>query len=300
MMRQSGTYAGRLVGALMCAGVALLVGCILDLDPIPSCGDGYVDDAAGEQCDPADDDPTPCDPVDCRTQTVYCGNGVRDPGEACDFDDFGNKTCQSGKGFLSCNADCTLDETTCDPCGNGELDPGEECDPKHVPMEGGLVNPVECSSLTEFPLKPYTTGIVTMCTNECMWYRGPCGYCGDNEVDPPTIVDLNFPDGKSEDEFCDGDDAPLDRLRAYCDSTCPSIGLECKATCLNDCSAFDFKQISSEELQCCVAPGTRCPSEGDPAPCCFAYKEGLQDKFDSDAACFDQFDEMGVIRSVCR
>src|SRR5690242_4407953 len=47
---------------------------------------------------------------------VICGNGLVDPGEACDD---GNT--QSGDG---CNATCTSNET----CGNGIADPGENCD----------------------------------------------------------------------------------------------------------------------------------------------------------------------------
>ena len=294
MMRQSGIRAGRLARALACASLGLLAGCILDLDPIPSCGDGLVDFDAGERCDPGDDDLTPCDPNTCAIIVPTCGNGELDPGEDCDLGTFGNKSCQSGKGFLSCNDDCTLDESTCDPCGNGELDPGEECDFKFVPVNGDFFDPIECAELN-FPLKPYTTGVVTQCSSQCTWYRGPCGYCGDNETDPPTRVDLYFPEDRTKDEWCDGEDAPQDRLTAFCDSKCPDKGLQCKPQCLDDCSAFDVQQISSEELQCCLAAGTDCPLPGDPAPCCFAYKEGLDNKFDTLAACFPQGD-----RQVCR
>jgi hypothetical protein len=300
MMRRAGTVAGRLAGLLLRAGLGgVLVGCILDLDPVPSCGDGYIDEDAGEECDPADEDAAPCD-SDCRKLPVACGNGLLDPGEACDTVDFGQKTCPSGKGYLSCTAACTLDEGTCDPCGNGELDLGEECDPKYVP-DGGFADPVECASLT-YPKKPYTTGIVTACTSACLWYRGPCSYCGDNKADPPSLVDINFPDDKTEDEWCDGPDVPIDRLRAYCDSNCPLPGLECKAACLKDCSAFDISQLSAEKLQCCVATSDDCPGVGDPAPCCAAYEQGLGDPFDP-AACAEkavEVDNEVVFKSVCR
>jgi cysteine-rich repeat protein len=46
----------------------------------------------------------------------HCGDGVRDPGEACDD---GNTTGGDG-----CSADCKSTEV----CGNGIVDPGEECD----------------------------------------------------------------------------------------------------------------------------------------------------------------------------
>ena len=43
-------------------------------------------------------------------------------GEQCDLNDFGNKTCPSGNGYLSCTDDCKLDESTCDQCGDGQVD----------------------------------------------------------------------------------------------------------------------------------------------------------------------------------
>lgn len=299
MMWQPGISLRRLARASLCAGlVGALVGCILDTTPVAICGDGYVDAEAEEECDPAADDSPPCSD-DCRKLELNCGNGKIDDGEACDGTDFDGKTCQSGQGFLTCNADCTLNESTCNPCGNGELDPGEECDTKHVSMGGGFADPIECASLKTFPLKPYTTGVVNYCTAQCMWYRGPCGYCGDNKADPPTRVDLSFPEDKSKDEWCDGEDASLDRLTTFCDDNCPVEGLRCQPQCLDDCSAFDAKTISSEELRCCVPRGGECPSPNAPAPCCYAYEQNLVDKFDKEAACEQKVVVDNTIHSVC-
>lgn len=300
MMRQSGTRAGHLASALLCAGVfGVLAGCILDLGPIPSCGDGYVDVAADEECDPNDDDPTPCD-ENCRTIAITCGNGKVDPGEACDTVDFGGKLCKSNVGFLVCRSDCTIDDSNCDRCGDGKVDPGEECDPEYVPpQDGGFANPVECASL-KYPLKPYTTGTVDLCTNKCTWYRGKCGYCGDDKADPPTELglDTNLTLVSAE-EFCDGRDASPERLGKFCDSNCPQTGLRCQAQCLSDCSAFDLTQTSPESLQCCRETGDDCPFVGDSTPCCYAYTHDLENKFDESAACTNQF-EMGELRRVCR
>ena len=89
------------------------------------------------------------------TLADLCGNGVIDPGEECDGEDFGTVTCpgSSTGAFLKCRPDCTIDFQDCpvsttsttvaptttsttsttsttlaDPCGNGVIDPGEECD----------------------------------------------------------------------------------------------------------------------------------------------------------------------------
>jgi hypothetical protein len=62
-----------------------------------------------------------------------CGNGVVNPGEACDGADLAGASCESevqGTGTLACNADCSFDLTGCDAsaCGNGVAEPGEACD----------------------------------------------------------------------------------------------------------------------------------------------------------------------------
>lgn len=53
-------------------------------------------------------------------QAAFCGNGVREGGEACDGGDLGGQTCTSqgfpGGGTLSCNANCTLNTNACLLC----------------------------------------------------------------------------------------------------------------------------------------------------------------------------------------
>ena len=80
---------------------------------LPTCGNGVVD--PGEACDDGNTQSGDGCSADCSS-TEVCGNGVLDPGEACDD---GNT--QSGDG---CSADCSSTEV----CGNGILDIGEECD----------------------------------------------------------------------------------------------------------------------------------------------------------------------------
>src|SRR5262249_12376923 len=48
-----------------------------------------------------------------------CGNGIREPGEACDGDDFGGLSCADlfrplATGTLGCSAKCTLDTSACE------------------------------------------------------------------------------------------------------------------------------------------------------------------------------------------
>lgn len=122
---------------------------------LPTCGDGIVNNAAGEQCElfMKDAEDHECRP-DCKG-FAFCGNGLLDPDEGCDdgisadgdsTDDF----CPSGLGLPCQLARCgdgfvhagveacdtmAPDGGNCRPdclrlieCGNGLVDPGEACD----------------------------------------------------------------------------------------------------------------------------------------------------------------------------
>jgi len=141
-------------------------GCSATCTSDESCGNGIVDAAAGEACD--DGNSLSCDgcSTTCRlegcgngvlecleacddgntvggdgcsadcTSAEICGNGVIDltNGEQCDSGDLGGQTCVSRGytgGTLTCNGDCTFNESGCTlvpVCGNGNVEPGEDCD----------------------------------------------------------------------------------------------------------------------------------------------------------------------------
>jgi hypothetical protein len=84
-----------------------------------------------------------------------CGNGQLDPGEACEGDDFGGKTCASiglGSGTLLCNAYCSIVASSCVPleqCSDGkdndddglfDCDDEDDCSSK-VPCTDSCASP---------------------------------------------------------------------------------------------------------------------------------------------------------------
>eukprot|EP01097_Dermamoeba_algensis_P004031 TRINITY_DN26_c0_g1_i5.p1 TRINITY_DN26_c0_g1~~TRINITY_DN26_c0_g1_i5.p1 ORF type:complete len:780 (-),score=304.14 TRINITY_DN26_c0_g1_i5:247-2586(-) len=110
------------------------------------CGDGILDTAFGEQCDP----PGPGCTANC---TLLCGNGILDAGEQCDYgtanDDTTPNACRTncrfaycGDGVKECNEECdfgtqnaNVGNAPCRPnctlprCGDGIVDSQyEECD----------------------------------------------------------------------------------------------------------------------------------------------------------------------------
>ena len=290
-MRLAGKLAA--LGATLATGVlAALVGCLLDLPSV--CGDGLVDVEGGEQCDPAANADPPCDPVHCTLiASPGCGNGKLEKGEQCDLGDFGQKDCPSGKGFLSCTEDCKLDDSTCDQCGDGQVDAavGEECDPKADYM--GFKQPQDCSELTTYPTKPYTSGQTTQCVRDlCLWYRGPCGFCGDNKADDAQLIDIN-PDRLSTPEKCDGKDFQIDALTAYCENRgCASSF--CAVECLETCDGF----VEEDQARCCQPAGSDCPAKGQD-PCCYAYDNNLSDLY-AEEACTVRVQSGGLQKLVCK
>ena len=104
-----------------------------------------------------------------------CGNGVREPGEACDGADLGGFVCPEG-GPATCRADClAVDQTGCFRCGDGAREGDEACDLTDV---GGAL----CDHGDE-------TGGVVGCTvgaladGGCRLDRTTCWRCGNARLE---------------------------------------------------------------------------------------------------------------------
>ncbi|MFH1670540.1 MAG: DUF4215 domain-containing protein, partial [Patescibacteria group bacterium] len=96
------------------------------------CGDGILQRALGEQCEPSLHDstlPYACS-YNCRFSSKYCGNGYIDPGEQCDE---GPRN-SDNPGAL-CRTNCSSAR-----CSDSILDPYEGCD------DGNLLNGDGCNS----------------------------------------------------------------------------------------------------------------------------------------------------------
>jgi cysteine-rich repeat protein len=171
----------------------------------PSCGDGILD--PGEQCDGTVQGVT-CESLryaggtigctaDCRLDLSHClvslpavcGNGRRDPGEACDGDDLGGAVCPHG-GTLRCQSSClALDTSACLTCGDGRRDAGEACD-------GADFGGATCQSLGD-------AGGPLACDPRCRFDRTGCWRCGNGRVDPgEECDDGNRADGDGCSALC--------------------------------------------------------------------------------------------------
>jgi cysteine-rich repeat protein len=97
-----------------------LEGCSATCDSDETCGNGVVDQHMGEECD--DGNTIDADGCQGDCQEPFCGDGIKDPLEECDFNDFGNATCPDpNDDGLSCymsfmlpeNERCKLDRSKC-------------------------------------------------------------------------------------------------------------------------------------------------------------------------------------------
>ena len=103
-------------------------GCTQGAGTTAYCGDGIVDAGEGEARDDGNDDNTDgC--VNC--EIVSCGDGVIQPGEACDDGNSTTESCAYGEESCTvCAGDCRFGPGTASYCGDGvrDADNGEACD----------------------------------------------------------------------------------------------------------------------------------------------------------------------------
>jgi hypothetical protein len=257
--------------------------CIVELPLEISCGDGYVDIEAGEECEPSLPD----------TFKDAC-EGAMGPG--------GKAVCDP--------ATCRI-ESDCQPCGNGMIDEGEECDPNATDGMKDYVASRPCAGanlgtpdeipplLPPFPDKPYQDGTTARCTDRCEWSRVACSYCGDKNVDVGIPVDL---DGAvdARPEVCDRDNIPDEALadlpREYtdhCAMQSEATGLELRAnfSCGDDCSGL---VPHVDDAPCCVPGGEPCPAPDSGFQCCYAFAHP------GETACANRRTLEGIELPVCK
>lgn len=275
------------------ATIGLAPGCLLELETAVSCGDGFVDRAAGEECEPelpetflaaceetrrregnGACDPQTCTIINSMEQCGVCGDGFVDTelGEECEGDELNGQACPGGKGTLLCQPNCQFDQSLCESCGNGVLDEGEECEPTMIPGFGSQRPCAGGDGLAKLePIyggKDYASGTTSRCNeDDCTWDRSSCGFCGDGIRDISPI--LVPPSTMGATERCDGADKDFDRLEErFSDNFwCPADDEIPNAACVDSCDDFVLR-----EPQCCKKRGERCADTiFDDIKCCYAY-----------------------------
>jgi cysteine-rich repeat protein len=188
-------------GTLQCTNCAWDTSLCTGAGPDGFCGDGIWQDLV-EECEPGipypwtcedlgyDDGITSCNAM-CMVdgslcynmEDIYCGDGIIQPGEECDSQNFGDIECSDIDSFiggvLQCGSDCLFYTELCQAdcpgeCGDDELNgEGEQCD-------GPDLGPVS-SSCSDYPGADFGSGTIT-CNTDCTINLNNCrpGTCGDS------------------------------------------------------------------------------------------------------------------------
>ena len=199
-----------------------------ELEPRSFCGNEVAE--GDEMCDGGDLNGLDCADLDltgsglrcdarcrldfaaCGTTLDSCGDGSRDPGEQCDGNDLGGRTCESfglaGDG-LACNDGCILDARGCVEavCGNGHREAGEDCDGEEIP--GGCAD------------QGFTGGALG-CSASCTFDVSRCTECGNGRVEEGEVCDAANVSGQ----------------------TCRSLGFSGGTLACSDACAFDISSCS--------------------------------------------------------
>jgi hypothetical protein len=307
-----------IVGALA-SGAIVGSACLVGLEHRIACGDGYVDRAAGEECDPAvpdsfvnackntsrDKGTGACDPETCeiindRIQCAYCGDGILDDDFIDDAMTMQLEECDgtiipaqcNTSGTLGCTKDCRFDVSKCSLCGNGVRDEGEECDGNggiaiQRPCAGsfdGMIEPLQ----SPFQDYPYTSGTTVRCLSDCTYDRSECGYCGNGIAEGERDIAISDEQivKMSPAEECDGVDLYPPKVAAefpQCNN-----GEDTFVTANVGCTA-DCKFMERDGPTCCLATGADCPADGTFPRCCHEYSDP-----DAEQHCSDPFVPPGV------
>jgi len=245
-----------------------------------ACGDGILD--PGEACDDGNDIETD----DCRNCLLpYCGDGVPDPGEACD----------DGGDSDACTAQCEI------KCGNGVVDsPDEICD------DGSLNSDTEADACREDCTLPSCGDDVTDSNEECDdgagngndpgACRADCSlpFCGDGIPDPGEQCDDGDSDQADECRNCllpyCGDDIVDPELGETCDDgeansyTGPCIPVKCCFAACGDGFVRNDLDSWDEDFEQCDdgnADNTDgCTNACEQATCGDGFLQQLEDHFE--------------------
>jgi cysteine-rich repeat protein len=136
-----------------------------DSDCSPRCGDGVVDRAAGETCEPSSS--TPC-PQDCRdddpcTQDMRSGSDMN-CNVACTHVAIGSAI--NGDGCCWQNTNANADSDCAAVCGNAIVEPGEACDDGNRTAGDGCTASCDRESATQMCLAGRENDACAQCTCE--------------------------------------------------------------------------------------------------------------------------------------
>lgn len=217
---------------------------------VSKCGDGFIDVAAGEQCEiggvPGGSTSCRLTVGTCEEGEAVCGDGLKTGGEACDKGDKTPIACIAfdytknwkAGGAAKCADDCeSIEQGTCEEveteavCGDGIWSvPSEACD-----------KAAETPCLLFDPSKKWKDGGVAHCSDDCKTLSiGTCveaeAECGDGYKNGAEVCDTV---GDTSTKAC----SDLDSTKTWQDGSV--------ATCKADCSGYEVGTCKEAEPATC-------------------------------------------------
>jgi hypothetical protein len=204
----------------------------------PVCGDGVVL-TPFETCDTGNDSACPglCGANGLPCLCPMCGDGVIDPGEACDRTSLGS--CTEG-----CSYTCQ-----CTTCGNGTVEtPAEECEstPDGECFEGscglpGAPNQCRCpicgDGIVNLPAEQCDGGDDSACVGTCNTDTCLCAVCGNDLQEPGEQCDGSDNGACTQGACLPGctcsvcgngvAEAPVEQCDGLDDGACPGLCTDC-------------------------------------------------------------------------
>jgi hypothetical protein len=248
-----------------------------------TCGNGMVEAACGETCDPLSNCPTACPAMGCQQRHLVNGGTCQ---AQCVNDEL-QTACVSGDGCCPPGCSATSDNDCMPRCGNGVREGDEKCDgsdcPTSCPAMGCQRRKLQGSAAQCTAECVNDTAITTCMTGDTCCPSG-CSTANDGDC---TCRCGNGVTEIACNEKCDGSDCP---------TSCPAMGCQLRdlkgsaTACTAECVNAGMRTTCSSTKDGCCPSACNATNDPDCMPMCGNSVVEAGETCDPPSACSTQSD----------